>query len=87
MKFRLSSHAAWEMERRGIPNAMLEAVLNSSEQRVPDEAHAGRWIYQSRVRFDDGKLYLLRIVVTEEEPRTVITAYRTGKIEKYWRAE
>jgi hypothetical protein len=75
------------MARRSIPNAMVETVLNGPEQRVPDESHAGRWIYQSRVRFDDGKLYLLRIVVTEEEPQTVVTAYRTSKIEKYWRAE
>jgi hypothetical protein len=66
---------------------MVEAVLNGPEQRVPDESHAGRWIYQSRIRFDDGKLYLLRVVATGEKPPTVITAYRTSKIEKYWRAE
>jgi hypothetical protein len=85
--FRLSSHAEWEMERRGILNAMVDAVLGAPEQRARDESHEGRWIYQSRIRFDDGKLYLLRVVVTEVEPRTVITAYRTSKIEKYWRAE
>ena len=39
------------------PNAMVEAVLNGPEQRAPDESHAGRWIYQSRMRFDDGRLY------------------------------
>lgn len=87
MKFLISSHAEWEMERRRIPRVMVDAVLNGPEQRLPDESHAGRWIYQSRMRFDDGKLYLLRIVVTGEEPRTVITAYRTSKIDKYWRAE
>ena len=87
MKFRISSHAEWEMARRCIPSPMVDAVLNGPEQRVPDESHVGRWIYQSRMRFDDGKLYLLRIVVTGEEPQTVITAYRTSKIEKYWRAE
>lgn len=75
------------MERRRIPDVMVDAVLNGPEQRMLDESHAGRWIYQSRMRFDDGKLYLLRVVVTEEEPQTVITAYRTSKIEKYWRAE
>jgi len=75
------------MARRGIPNTMVEAVLNSPEQKLPDESHAGRWIYQSRMRFDDGKLYLLRVVVSDEEPPTVITAYKTSRIEKYWRAE
>jgi hypothetical protein len=75
------------MGRRGIPNAMMESVLNAPEQRLQDESHDGRWIYQSRMRFDDGKLYLLRIIATGEERQTVITAYRTSKIEKYWRAE
>jgi len=87
MKFQLSSHAEWELQRRGISKEMVEAVLDGPEQRVPDESHAGRWIYQSRMWFEDGKLYLLRVVATGEEPPTVITAYRTSKIEKYWRAE
>jgi hypothetical protein len=75
------------MERRGVQREMLEAVLNRPEQRVPDESHLGRWIHQSRISFDDGKLHLLRAVVTAESPKTVITVYRTSKIEKYWRAE
>jgi hypothetical protein len=33
-------------------------------------------------------MYLLRVVVAEdEEPRVIVTAYRTSKIEKYWSAE
>jgi hypothetical protein len=33
-------------------------------------------------------MYLLRVVVAEDEqPPVIITASRTGKIEKYWRAE
>jgi hypothetical protein len=33
-------------------------------------------------------MYLLRVVVAEDEqPLVVITAYRAGKIEKYWSAE
>jgi hypothetical protein len=46
----------WEIEHRSIPNAMMAAVLNGPEQRVRDESDAGRWIYQSRIWFDDGKL-------------------------------
>jgi len=38
--------------------------------------------------FEDGKMYLLRVVVDEDEqPPVIITAYRTSKIEKYWSAE
>jgi len=56
--------------------------------RLVDESRPGRWIRQSRLQFEDGKMYLLRVVVAEEEqPPVIITAYRTSKIEKYWSAE
>jgi hypothetical protein len=88
MDFRLSRHAEWEMARRGIPPALVQAVLYGPEQRLADGFRTGRWIYQSRFLFEDGKMYLLRVVVAEEEhPPVVITAYRTSKIEKYWSAE
>ena len=88
MDFRFSRHAEWEMARRGIPLALVEAVMEHPEQRLVDESGTGRWIYQSRLRFGDGKMYLLRVVVDEEEePPAIITAYRTSKIEKYWSAE
>ena len=85
MDFRLSRHAEGEMTRRGIPLALVQAVMDHPEQRLVDESHADRWIYQSRSPFEDGKMYLLRVVVAEEEqPPVIITAYRTSKIEKYW---
>lgn len=85
MEFRLSRHAEWEMTRRGIPLALVQAVMGHPEQRLVDESRADRWIYQSRSPFEDGKMYLLRVVVDEgEQPPAVITAYRTSKIDKYW---
>jgi hypothetical protein len=88
MHFRLSRHAEWEMARRGIPLALVEAVTARPEQRVAGESSPDRWIYQSRMQFEDGKMYLLRVMVAEDEqPPVVITAYRTSKIEKYWRTE
>jgi hypothetical protein len=88
MEFRLSRHAEGEMARRSIPPALVHAVMDHPEQRLIDESRMGRWIYQSRVRFEDGKMYLLRVVVAEDEqPCVIITAYRTSKIEKYWSAE
>jgi len=66
------------MTRRGIP----------PEQHLVDECNERRWVYQSRLPSEDGKMYLLRVVVDEDETRAVIiTAYRTSKIEKYWRAK
>ena len=88
MNFRLSTHAEWEMTRRGIRRELVEAVMDQPEQRLVDESRAGRWIYQSRLAFEDGKIYLVRVVVDEdEEPPAIVTAYRTSKIEKYWSAE
>ena len=88
MDFRLSRHAEWEMTRRGIPPELVQAVMDQTEQRLVDESGTGRWIYQSRLAFEDGKIYLVRVVVDEdEEPPVIITAYRTSKIEKYWSVE
>jgi Domain of unknown function (DUF4258) len=88
MHFRLSRHAEWEMSRRGIALALVQAVMDHPEQRQVDESCPDRWIYQSRLLFEDGKMYLLRVVVDEnEEPPVIVTAYRTSKIEKYWSAE
>ncbi len=85
MDFRLSHHAEWEMTRRGIPLVLVQVVMDHPEQRLVDESRAGRWIHQSRLQFEDGKMYLLRVVVNEgEQPPVIITAYRTSKIEKYW---
>ena len=88
MDFRLSRHAEWEMARRGIPLALVQAVMAHPEQRLVDESHPRRWIQQSRLRFENGRMYLLRVVVDEDEqPPVIVTAYRTNKIEKYWSAE
>jgi hypothetical protein len=88
MNFRLSTHAEWEMTRRGIRRELVDAVMDQPEQRLVDESRAGRWIYQSRLAFEDGKIYLVRVVVDEdEEPPAIVTAYRTSKIEKYWSVE
>ena len=88
MDFRLSRHAEWEMARRGIPLALVQAVMDRPEQRLADRPRTGRWIHQSRLRFEDEKMYLLRVVVAEDEhPPVIITVYRTSKIEKYWSAQ
>jgi hypothetical protein len=86
MKFMLSRHAEGEMLRRRIPREWVESLLESPQQRVPQPG--GKEILQSRVESGDGRMYLLRAVVAiEKEPPVVVTVYRTGKIEKYWRPE
>jgi hypothetical protein len=56
--------------------------MAAPEQKVPE--HLGLVCYQSRVLIN-GKTYLLRIIVDETtRPPTMVTAYRTSKINKYW---
>lgn len=84
MHFRLSHHTEGELVRRGIPRDLLEAVLAEPEQVIP--ACGGRKAYQSKIDFDDGRMFLLRAIVDElANPPVVVTVYRTSKIDKYWR--
>ncbi len=84
MNFKLSGHAEKELERRKIPRAYIDVVLNSPQQIVPEKE--GRNAYQSKLDFG-GKVYLVRAIVKENEPAMVVTVYRTSKIDKYWRSE
>lgn len=84
MNIRLSRHAEEEIARRQIPRAWLESVLANPQQRVPQSD--GKEVLQSRIASEDGKMYLLRVVVAmDREPPLAVTVYRTSKIEKYWR--
>lgn len=84
MRYRLSDHAPPQLQRRRIPLAQLESVLNNPQQVVPEQG--GRQVYQSQVDREDGKMALLRaIVVDDVDPAVVVTVYRTKRIQKYWR--
>ena len=84
MNYHLSDHAQREMLRRQIPLAWIESVMASPDQVMP--GFGNRKVYQSRI-VAEGKVYLVRVVVEDKQsPPTIITVYRTSKIEKYWRA-
>lgn len=81
-QLRFTAHALEEMQRRGIAREQVEAVLSQPEQILLGRNR--RTIYQSRIRFDGEKQYLLRVFVDETiSPSVVITVYRTSKIQKY----
>ena len=85
-EFLMTPHAAGQMRRRGLTEEAVARVLRQPEQRL--EVRPGRDVLQSRVEFGDTGSYLVRVVVdVQTTPATVITAYRTSKIEKYWRRE
>ncbi|MGH2461122.1 MAG: DUF4258 domain-containing protein [Chloroflexota bacterium] len=81
----MTAHARDEMRRRGISEAEVAAVLIAPEQT--EEVYAHRSVRQSRLTHGDPpKTYLLRVFVdTDRHPPDVVTAYRTSKVEKYWR--
>jgi hypothetical protein len=83
--FEVTSHAAFEMARRGIGEAVVRRVLAAPGQRLP--VRPGRDVLQSRVAFE-GRTYLVRVFVdVDRKPAQVVTVYRTSDIARYWRTE
>lgn len=83
MTFQFSKHVLVELEKRKIPQTLVEQALNAPEQKVPEVDDIT--CYQSRVEIS-GKTYLLRVMVNETvNPPVVVTVYRTSKVTKYWR--
>ena len=65
--------------------ALVIHVLASPQQRAT--LMPGRDVLQSLATID-GRRYLVRVIVdVEHDPPVVVTAYRTSRIEKYWKAE
>lgn len=85
MKVNFTSHAIFEMKRRYLSEELIRRVIEHPEQHW--EIRKGRFVYQTRVKMDiPEKDYLVRVFLdTDREPPEVVTAYRTSKIEKYWR--
>ncbi|MDD5749105.1 MAG: DUF4258 domain-containing protein [Actinomycetota bacterium] len=81
----VTPHATLEMRRRNIDEAVVAHILADPEQRIP--VRPGREVLQSRIDFA-GRIYLVRVFVdVDRSPAEVVTVYRAGRIEKYWRKE
>lgn len=81
----LTDHARLEILRRGLSEEIVRAILLAPEQRI--EVRPGRDVLQSKSSSEEpGKALLLRVFVDiDRHPAEVVTAYRTSKVEKYWR--
>ncbi len=81
--YTITKHAAEEMEERGITTEILDQVMLSPGQIVPerDELVA----FQSIMDLPACGKMLIRAIVDPSDPKRVITVYRTSKITKYWR--
>lgn len=77
----LTKHARFEMEKRGITEAMVAEVTGKPQQKI--KVDENREIWQNKIELG-GKTYILRVVV-ETQPLKVVTVYKSSKIEKYWR--
>lgn len=80
-----TDHAPLEILRRGLSEEMVRAILLAPEERI--EVRPGREVLQSKISSGQpGKVFLIRVFVDiDRRPAEVVTAYRTSKIEKYWR--
>ncbi len=79
----LTTHAKAEIARRGISEGEVEAVLLAPQQT--EAVRTGRCVYQSKID-ELTKPQLLRVFVDVDRiPPEVVTAYRTSKVNKYWR--
>lgn len=85
--FVITAHAAVEIHRRGIEVDEVRRVVSEPEQKF--DVRPGRIVVQSRISVGgSGKNHLLRVFIDiDRHPAEVVTAYRTSKIEKYWRRE
>ncbi|MBU1183363.1 MAG: DUF4258 domain-containing protein [Proteobacteria bacterium] len=84
MKFEISRHARNEMNRREIPENLVQTILQNPEQIVDE--YGNMKAYQSLIGSETGKNYLVRVIVNDTvEPEKVVTVYKTSKIKKYWR--
>ena len=82
-----TSHARFEMGRRGLSEDVIRLVLQAPAQSW--EVRPGRLLLQSILSMGDPlKDYVIRVIVdVDRTPNEVVTAYRTSKIDKYWRHE
>ena len=84
MEYEYSRHALEQARRRGISRDLIERIIAAPGQIVPE--FGGTVALQSQVEMN-GKLFLLRVIVAiDGESGTVVTVYRTSKVNKYWRA-
>lgn len=81
----ISEHARFEMVRRRISEEVVMNVTQDPQQIV--ELGKKRKVCQSKYYDPAGGKEMLLRVICEERYGTlfVVTAYRTSKVEKYWK--
>ena len=81
----VSSHAASQLIRRGIPKTLAIRIASAPQQVLA--VRLGREVRQSIVVFSPGgRRYLVRAIVdVHGDDIGIVTVYRTSRVAKYWR--
>lgn len=81
----IKEHAKFEAWRRSITEEFIRFIIKNPQQKL--SAKKGRVIVQNKY-YDktESKEMLIRIIGVETSGKfVVITAYKTSKINKYWK--
>jgi len=82
--YEITPHAEEELDRRGIHRDLLNSIVNNPQQVT--DGYDGRKTFQSIVKMEGDREYLIRIIVDDRvHPLRIITVYRTSSIKKYWK--
>lgn len=83
---RITDYCVGRIVARKLERKLVEEVIRSPEQIVPDADDPNRQIHQSRFRDDKGVEKLLRIVVEENKTEIVaVTVYPVSQFKRYWK--
>lgn len=83
---RITDYCVGRIVARKLERKLVEEVIRSPEQIVPDADDPNRQIHQSRFRDEKGLEKLLRIVVEENKTEIVaVTVYPVSQFKRYWK--
>jgi len=81
MNLRFSKHAKERMIQRNITEEEVVSIINNPDRIIEEDEYL---IYQRLSNSNDKPSHLFRVFInTKKDPSTVITVYKTSKIEKY----
>jgi hypothetical protein len=84
---RITDYCEGRIVARKLERKLVEQVIRSPEQVMPDDDDPNRQIHQSRFRDEKGAEKLLRIVVEKNESEIVaVTVYSASQFKRYWKA-
>ncbi len=82
---KLAPYALVQMQERGLTEVAVREAVENPDQVVRGKGR--RQIAQKRMQEADRE-YLLRVIYEEAASEvTVVTAYKTSKVSKYWRQQ